>query len=367
MRRLADAAAYVSAFLGVMSLFGVAAFHFPEYLTTPRLREVYSEAQVRWLLHVGMLVAGACGALGVLCATRRDVAGVGLGALSLAWFLGGSDVSFESPVRTPAFYLSLDWVLLDLFLIATVFLSLERLTRRKREQPVLRDGWRVDLTHYVVNHILNGGLIYVISLPAAFLATVVPLHGTRATLAALPVVAQVVLIMVVTDFTQYWVHRAFHRVPWLWRFHAIHHSARVMDWLAGSRLHLVDVIATRSLSLIPMVVLGFSNDAINLYVPILALQSVFIHCNTRLPLGALRAVLATPQFHHWHHTADAGRLDRNFAVTLPVFDLLFGTYHCPKGEWPVAYGLGGGPDKQVSEHYVAQLVGPFRRAPGANA
>lgn len=54
-------------------------------------------------------------------------------------------------------------------------------------------------------------------------------------------------MVLVADFTQYWVHRTFHTVPWLWRFHAIHHSAEEMDWLAGSRLHLVDVIVyTRS-------------------------------------------------------------------------------------------------------------------------
>ena len=60
------------------------------------------------------------------------------------------------------------------------------------------------------------------------------------------------------DFTQYWVHRTFHAVPALWRFHAVHHSAEQMDWLAGSRLHLVDIAVTRGLTYVPIYVLGFA-------------------------------------------------------------------------------------------------------------
>ena len=72
---------------------------------------------------------------------------------------------------------------------------------------------------------------------------------------------QFVLLIAVTDFTQYWVHRAFHAVPLLWRFHAVHHSADHMDWLAGSRLHLVDIAITRGLTYVPIYVLGFADGA----------------------------------------------------------------------------------------------------------
>ena len=70
------------------------------------------------------------------------------------------------------------------------------------------------------------------------------------------------LLLLVADFTQYWVHRTFRVVPFLWRFHAIHHSAERMDWLAGSRLHLVDAIVTRGLTYVPVFALGFSQNAI---------------------------------------------------------------------------------------------------------
>ncbi len=68
--------------------------------------------------------------------------------------------------------------------------------------------------------------------------------------------------MAAADLVQYGVHRAFHRVPALWRFHAIHHSIREMDWLAGSRLHFVDVVVTRALVVLPAFTLGFSEPAL---------------------------------------------------------------------------------------------------------
>ena len=91
-------------------------------------------------------------------------------------------------------------------------------------------------------------------------------------------------ILFVADLTQYWVHRAFHRVPWLWRFHRIHHSAETMDWLAGSRLHLVDIAVTRGLSYVPVYVLGFAEAPLFAYVVFVSIQATFIHANLRFEL-----------------------------------------------------------------------------------
>ena len=345
-----------------MSVLGVLAFHFPEYLTTPRLREVYDVSQVRLLLHVGLLASTLVGFIALLCGGIKRYALLGMCCTLLAWIGGGPNVTIEGPVRTASFYISLDWVLIDLILIATLFMSIERVARLKPDQPVLRAGWCVDLTHYVVNHLANGGLIYLISLPANTVRDALDINNIAQLTSGLPLLIQVLLIMAVTDLTQYWVHRASHRIPLPWRFHRIHHSVTVMDWLAGSRLHVIDILITRSLSMIPMVVLGFSNEAINIYLPILALQSVFIHCNINYPLGRLAKILATPQFHHWHHTKDRTYRDRNFSVTFPFWDLLFGSYHCPKDESPSDYGLEEGP---IGELYVTHLVSPFRAIPDA--
>jgi lathosterol oxidase len=180
----------------------------------------------------------------------------------------------------------------------------------------------------------------------------------RDTVAALPLVAQVPLVILVADFAQYWVHRAFHAVPWLWRFHAVHHSAERMDWLAGSRLHLVDVVVTRGLSYVPIFVLGFSTAALYVYVFIVAAQATFLHANVRWRLWPIRRLVATPAFHHWHHAAEPEAVDKNFAVHTPLWDLAFGTYHLPE-RWPSAYGISGG--ASVGRGWWRQLVGPFVR------
>nr|WP_257724509.1 sterol desaturase family protein [Luteitalea pratensis] len=92
-----------------------------------------------------------------------------------------------------------------------------------------------------------------------------------------------------------WVHRTFHTVGFLWPFHAIHHSVEEMDWLAGSRLHLVDVILTRGLTYVPIFLLGFSRPALLVYVFLVAAQATFIHANVRWTLTPLRRLVAWGQ------------------------------------------------------------------------
>ena len=79
----------------------------------------------------------------------------------------------------------------------------------------------------------------------------------RQWVASLPILLQVLAIMFFTDLVQYWVHRAFHRIPWLWRFHAVHHSAQHMDWMAGARMHFLEILALRGTTVMPMMLLGF--------------------------------------------------------------------------------------------------------------
>ena len=92
-----------------------------------------------------------------------------------------------------------------------------------------------------------------------------------------------------------------------------------------------------------------------------SIQAVFIHANVGFRFGGLRHLLVTPQFHHWHHTAQREALDKNFAVHLPLIDWLFGTYHLPKDQWPQVYGIAG---KPVPDGYWKQLWVPFSRTNG---
>jgi sterol desaturase/sphingolipid hydroxylase (fatty acid hydroxylase superfamily) len=169
---------------------------------------------------------------------------------------------------------------------------------------------------------------------------------------------QIAAVLLVADFTQYWVHRAFHSAPFLWRFHAIHHSAEAMDWLAGSRLHLVDAVVTRGLTYVPIYILGFSEVAMYAYVVVVVVQATLIHANVRWEFSGIRRVVATPCFHHWHHAAEPEAVDKNFSVHSPLWDWLFGTLYIP-GRWPNQYGLCNPSDVPAS--WALQILYPFRR------
>jgi lathosterol oxidase len=143
-------------------------------------------------------------------------------------------------------------------------------------------------------------------------------------------------------------------VPFLWRFHAVHHSSEAMDWLAASRIHLVDAVVTRALAFVPLYVLGFSTGPVYAYLVFVSFHAIFVHANVRFRFGALERILGTPKFHHWHHAT--APVDKNFAIHLPVIDRMLGTYYLPE-HFPAAYGIETNP---VPRRYAAQLVWPFR-------
>ncbi|MBR1251472.1 sterol desaturase family protein [Bradyrhizobium sp. AUGA SZCCT0169] len=236
-----------------------------------------------------------------------------------------------------------------------VFVPLERLFALHKEQKIFRRGWANDLVFLLVNGILiKLGLLAVIALSIFAAASIVP-ASIQGTVGGLPYWVQIPLVIVLSDLGFYWTHRMFHAVPWLWRFHAIHHSIEELDWLAAARVHPVDQIVTKGVSLVPVVALGFSEWAIGAYALLYQWQSVLIHANVRVGFGPLRQLFASPEFHHWHHSSDIEARDRNFAGQLSCLDALFGTLHMPRGQMPTAYGL----DQPIPHRYAFQLLYPF--------
>jgi len=341
--------------LGALSLLAVLCFRFPELLTTPDLRAVYPVPVLRGVLF-GALVACLGLAVTSLVLSRRR--GLGIGGLALggaAIALGGAWVPVDAVTASPR-YLGLDWFVLDLLLLALVFVPLERFFALRREQRVLRAGFRTDLAHFFVSHVGVQAIVLLTLAPAAFFFRWAVSPGFQAAVAGAPLALQFALAVFLADLFQYGIHRLFHAVPFLWRFHAIHHSSREMDWLAGSPLHLVDIAITRGVSFLPLYLMGFSEPALLAYLVFVSFQAVWIHANLRRRYGWLRHVVTTPEYHHWHHTSEPDAVDKNFAVHLPILDRMFGTLHDP-GRWPRAYGIAGDP---VPPGWLAQLVAPFR-------
>jgi lathosterol oxidase len=342
---------------GALGLGGVLCLLFPDWLTTPDARAHYPLGVLRALIHALLVVGFGLGALSAVLRCRKVLGLTGLGLATAGTLLGGAGVELPDAVTGTA-ALGLDWFLLNLFVLALLFVPLERLFALRPAQPVFRPGFTTDLAHFAASHLLVQLTVALTLMPAAlfFRWAVSPWLQDR--IAAQPLALQLVEIVVVADLAQYAVHRAFHAVPWLWRFHAVHHSSISMDWLAGSRLHLADVVVTRGLSFVPLYVLGFSPPAVYAYLVFVSFHAVFIHANVRFRLGPLERLLVTPRFHHWHHAAHPEAVDRNFAVHVPAIDRLLGTLHLPAARWPDTYGIAGAP---VPGSYWGQLAWPFRR------
>ena len=352
---LGKRAGVTAGLLGILCVLAEFGFLFPDLLVTREALPFYKAnlGVFRGILWTSIVATFALGALSLLLLRSKShgLLGIALGAVALL-------MRFTESVETgpAAVSAGLDYFVLELLVLGLIFIPLER-HFALHHQRIFRQGWQTDLKHFFVSHAGVQLLSFAVLIPAqTFFAWAVK-YDFQAIVAAQPVWLQFIEILLAADLVTYWVHRAFHQLPFLWHFHAIHHSSREMDWLAGSRIHIVDALATRSAAFIPIFVLGFSQAALVAYVAFVSFHAVYIHSNTRWRFPVLRWLIATPEYHHWHHTSDEEGLDKNFAAFLPLWDRLFGTVHLPD-HWPEKYGTV---DFQPPESWLGQLAYPFTR------
>ena len=248
---------------------------------------------------------------------------------------------------------SLGWTALALSVVASLMATTQPQIASEAPQSLY-----FGLDYFIINvsSLLVQVLGFITLAPSNYVNAQIPLDDVRIYIVTLPFFVQVIIIMMATDFVQYWVHRAFHTYPVLWRFHSIHHSTKKMDWLAGARMHFVEIAVLRSLTAVPMFTLGFKPEAIQAYLLVVYFYSSFIHANIGWKLGFLERFFVTPRFHHWHHGSDRAAIDINYSSHFPIYDWLFGTHRLPKEEWPEAYGVIG---DTVPKGYWRQFVYPF--------
>ena len=341
--------------LAILSFLGVLAFLFPQYLTTPELRRSYNVDVMRTILFVSLVAAGGLSLMNILFNRSRWLAGAAFLLVASAALLGGHQVPVHD-FADGAPYIGLDWFILDLLGSSLIFIFIEKLFAHRKDQPIFRAEWQCDLHHFIVNHMVVGFVLLATNLLVHKLFGWAASDGVRGWVQGLNFWVGLFLIVLVADLVQYWTHRAYHEVPALWRLHAVHHSVKSMDWLAGSRQHILELLITRTLVLAPIYVLGFSKEVIDAYIVIVGFQAVFNHANVNVRLGPLRYLIVTPNFHHWHHAQDEEALDRNYAAHFAFLDYLFGTAVKTDRPWPSQYGVLG---DYVPLGFGKQLKFPF--------
>jgi sterol desaturase/sphingolipid hydroxylase (fatty acid hydroxylase superfamily) len=242
-------------------------------------------------------------------------------------------------------------------IIALIFIQLELFFPLRPGQKRFRRHWPNDLFYFLVNGVvIQFGLLLAIAAMMTAIRWAVP-GALTMLVRSQPLWLQALEVLLVADAGFYLAHRAFHAVPFLWRFHAVHHSIEEMDWLAAYRVHPLDQILTKTASFLPVYALGFSDPAILIFLVIYKWQSVAIHSNSRIGLGPFKWLLASPQFHHWHHAHEPAARDKNFAGQLPFLDWIGGTLFMPEA-MPARYGI----DEPMPSGYPRQLLHPFRLA-----
>lgn len=245
-----------------------------------------------------------------------------------------------------------------LVLLTIVFLPLERFfalhPKRLRSRAL-----GADLAYYFLNGLAPAVMLAIpISIITAVVQKITP-SAYADFVGDLPAWVKIAAGILVAELGAYWGHRFCHENRWAWRFHKVHHSPESMDWLVNTRAHPVDVVFTRLCGLAPLYALGLAStrgdgQMLPLIVTLVGTAwSFFVHGNLNWRFGPLEWLVATPAFHHWHHTNDEHR-DHNYAALLPVVDRIFGTHHLPN-HWPPAYGV----DEPVAPTFVAQLLDPL--------
>ncbi|MGH1376151.1 MAG: sterol desaturase family protein [Alphaproteobacteria bacterium] len=170
-----------------------------------------------------------------------------------------------------------------------------------------------------------------------------------------PIVGQVVLALIVSEFMLYWAHRSAHEFMPLWRFHAIHHSVEKLWFVNTGRFHFVDSLYSIVLGIIPLIALGASMDIIMWLGVVTAFIGMLTHCNVEMRFGVLSWIFNTPELHRWHHSKALREGNTNYGENLMIWDHVFRTFFHEDRRPPVRIGI----HEYMPKKFTHQLLWPF--------
>ena len=171
-----------------------------------------------------------------------------------------------------------------------------------------------------------------------------------------PIVLQLILMLVIAEFGRYWVHRAAHKIHFLWKFHATHHSPNRLYWLNASRFHPLEKIFFLIPETVPFMLLGTNIETLSMYFVFNGIHGFFQHANIDVKLGPLNYIFSMSELHRFHHSKIEKESYSNFGNNLILWDIIFGTFYYPQKQ-VTEIGLNN-PD--YPKDYWGQFKAPFQ-------
>jgi sterol desaturase/sphingolipid hydroxylase (fatty acid hydroxylase superfamily) len=255
-----------------------------------------------------------------------------------------------------------------LIAISILCFLLERLSPWRKSQKVFRKQFLQDLFWLAFNGHFLGILLamvtgkIILALNAFLNKLGVPVPESLALLAGAPLWLQFILFFILKDFVEWNIHRLLHNVSWLWEFHKLHHSIEELDWIGNFRFHWGEVVVYKTLSYLPLVVLGIDGYVILAIAVVNTLMQDINHANLNIDWGPFKYLLNSPRMHVWHHDVELhGKGGQNFGIVLSLWDWLFGTVYWPEQrDEPNRLGFQG--LDQYPQSIPGRIVYPFWKA-----
>lgn len=203
----------------------------------------------------------------------------------------------------------------------------ERISPYRKGLPFFREGFWVDLVWYtLIQSYFLQILIFKFIIP--HIQQLISWHGF-AFFQSWTITEQVLFFLVTHDLYIYLFHRWQHSSKILWRTHEAHHSGKQVDFMAGARSHVVEIIINQTIEFAPIVIMGAHPEVIPIKALLDAVQGMFIHANINVKLGRFKYFFNTPELHLWHHANYREVFHANFSTKFSVWDYLFGTVYDP--------------------------------------
>lgn len=179
-----------------------------------------------------------------------------------------------------------------------------------------------------------------------------------------PPLLEGVIGFLVLDLAIYAQHVAFHKVPWLWRLHRMHHADLDIDVTTGLRFHPIEILLSMLIKMAVVVLVGVPATAALVFEVVLNATSMFNHTNAAMPAWldrCVRLIVVTPDMHRVHHSVARRETDSNYGFNLPWWDWLFRTYRPMPEAGHDAMTIGLPAFRDPSESRLDRLLSqPFR-------